>query len=201
MSTEEREERREFAMDEIYEALRKQGGKFAFQNLNECPSVKTESDDDTIRVLELYIDEDGDIMFHYDNFTEEVYDTGIILDVTDEGVIEIAKALRLATKKDYTLVLDGLREEILEALWCEIEEHKDDERCYCPPRFSEVSIKESAVCDIDINGYTYDVDFVRISLWNEKLRAEVMLNGQWYGVEYIEDLAKILQAVRKTLSK
>lgn len=180
------------------------GGKFQFGTYEKCPGVKVKSYLDSephpFRVVEVMVDEDGDILLGGDDFTEEVWETEGIYDVVGDGVRKIAEAIRCAVRKDYIEVIDSLREEMIREIWRVIEAHKEDERCDCPKMFDEVAFKHRNVCEVDIAGYTYDVDEVKVDQWaSRSLRLSIMSGGQYYTVFNVEEVAGILHAVRNTL--
>ena len=193
------------AFEEIRSIVRECGGKFQFDKHEDCVGVRVQSYDDKepypFRVVEIIVDEDDDVILFGDDFSEEVWESTFPDEVIGDGMIRIADALRRAVRKDYISLIGNLREEMSSELWRVIEAHKDDERCYCPRQFGEVSFTHKHFCDVDLNGCTYDVDAVKLSKWaSGSIRVDIVANGMEYSVYNVEEIAGILHAVRNTLS-
>lgn len=103
--------------------------------------------------------------------------------------------------RNYEKELENLYSAMLWNIWNLIEKYGvGDDRCYVPQQFATRELKWDNLCEVDINGCSYDVDEVKVSLWNNEQRLAITSNGYEYSVSESCEVLTVLKAVHKYFS-
>lgn len=98
--------------------------------------------------------------------------------------------------RNYKEELASIYGAMLSDIWNLIEKYgKDDRNCEVPKQFAERTLSKKGLCEVDINGYSYDVDKVSVEIRMGQKCLNIISDGLSYSVTEFESINAVLTAV------